>query len=229
MAEQNGELNLYQKLAKIRKAVEVLQKDATGYGYRYVTDAEILSKISGLMEQYQVSLVPAIEGEPEVTPYPYTRTKSGKTEDVYEIIVQSCITYHWINNVNPEEKLSVPWFFVGQQADAAQAFGAGLTYSYRYFLLKFFGIATVEDDPDNWRSKQRQSMAEEAKAETEKTLQELDNLVKRYIEEQPDRKKEVVTLCKKYVKDANYFQIKEPALAAKLLEEFKANFLKEAE
>jgi hypothetical protein len=229
MAEQNGELNLYQKLAKIRKAVEVLQKDATGYGYRYVTDAEILSKISGLMEQYQVSLVPAIEGEPEVTPYPYTRTKSGKTEDVYEIIVQSRIVYHWINNVNPDEKLSVPWFFVGQQADAAQAFGAGLTYSYRYFLLKFFGIATVEDDPDNWRSKQRQSMAEEAKAETEKTLQELDSLVKRCIEEQPDRKKEVVALCKKYVKDANYFQIKEPALAAKLLEEFKANFLKEAE
>ncbi len=229
MAEQNGELNLYQKLAKIRKAVEVLQKDATGYGYRYVTDAEILSKISGLMEQYQVSLVTAIEGEPEVTPYPCTRTKSGKTEDVYEIIVQSRIVYHWINNVNPDEKLSVPWFFVGQQADAAQAFGAGLTYSYRYFLLKFFGIATVEDDPDNWRSKQRQSMAEEAKAETEKTLQELDSLVKRCIEEQPDRKKEVVALCKKYVKDANYFQIKEPALAAKLLEEFKANFLKEAE
>ena len=35
MAEKK-ELNLYQKLAKIRRSVEVLEKDKAGYGYRYV-------------------------------------------------------------------------------------------------------------------------------------------------------------------------------------------------
>lgn len=49
---------------------------------------------------------------------------------------------------------------VGQQADASQSFGSGLTYVYRYFPLKHFGVSTVEDDPDNWRAKQRE--AEEA-------------------------------------------------------------------
>ena len=39
-------LNLYQKLAKIRKQVEVVQKNKSGYGYKYVTDDELLAKIT---------------------------------------------------------------------------------------------------------------------------------------------------------------------------------------
>ena len=49
----------------------------------------------------------------------------------------------------------VPWVMVGQQADASQSFGSGLTYVYRCFLLKLFGVSTVEDDPDRRRSIQR--------------------------------------------------------------------------
>lgn len=45
MAEQN--LNIYQKLAKIRKQVEVIQRNKKGYGYTYVSEDEILAKISG--------------------------------------------------------------------------------------------------------------------------------------------------------------------------------------
>lgn len=36
MAEQE-QLNIYQKLAKIRKQVEVIQKNKRGYGYTYGT------------------------------------------------------------------------------------------------------------------------------------------------------------------------------------------------
>ena len=35
MAEQN--MNIYQKLAKIRKQVEVIQRNKAGYGYKYVS------------------------------------------------------------------------------------------------------------------------------------------------------------------------------------------------
>lgn len=48
MAEQN--LNIYQKLAKIRKQVEVIQRNKKGYGYTYVSEDEILAKISGFMD-----------------------------------------------------------------------------------------------------------------------------------------------------------------------------------
>ena len=45
MAEQ---MNIYQKLARIRKQVEVIQKNKSGYGYKYVSEDEILAKISVL-------------------------------------------------------------------------------------------------------------------------------------------------------------------------------------
>ena len=34
MSEQTG--NIYQKLAKVRKQVEVIRKNKSGYGYKYV-------------------------------------------------------------------------------------------------------------------------------------------------------------------------------------------------
>lgn len=37
MAEQS-QLNIYQKLAKIREQVEVMRKNKSGYGYTYVSD-----------------------------------------------------------------------------------------------------------------------------------------------------------------------------------------------
>ncbi len=90
-----------------------------------------------------------------MSPYTYQKTKGGKQETVNEILVQSDLLFEWVNDECPDEKIVVPWAMVGQQADASQSFGSGLTYVYRYFLLKYFGVSTVEDDPDNWRSKQR--------------------------------------------------------------------------
>ncbi len=43
MAEQD--MNIYQKLAKIRKQVEVIQRNKSGYGYKYVSEDEILAKM----------------------------------------------------------------------------------------------------------------------------------------------------------------------------------------
>lgn len=48
MAEQ---MNIYQKLARIRKQVEVIQKNKSGYGYKYVSEDEILAKNLGIYGQ----------------------------------------------------------------------------------------------------------------------------------------------------------------------------------
>lgn len=170
-----AEMNLYQKLAKIRESVEVMQRNASGYGYKYVTDVDLLAKISVGMKEYGVSLIPQIvPGTAKVDKYEYTKIKGGKTEPVYEILTSAELLFTWINDEKPDEKVEVPFFMVGQQGDASQSFGSGLTYSYRYFLLKYFGVATPNDDPDNWRSKQKEAEDEaeqRAKAEANKELE----------------------------------------------------------
>ena len=84
MAEQE-QLNIYQKLAKIRKQVEVIQKNKRGYGYTYVSEEEILAKITVFMDKYHLSLIPGIVGgTTKVEPYPYKKTKTTKGGEIYE-------------------------------------------------------------------------------------------------------------------------------------------------
>lgn len=222
-----AELNLYQKLAKIRKRVEVVQKNKAGYGYTYVTDSELLAKITGAMESNNVSLIPrVVPGTFQVEPYTYEKTKKGVTEIVNELLVHADMVFKWVNNENPDEYIEVPWALVGHQSDASQSFGSALTYAYRYFLLKYFGVATPDDDPDNWRSKQKAAEAEEDRALAEQIIETLDKSVREFLEANKDKAPAVKELMTKYVKDANYKKITEPALAQKLLDDFSNSFLK---
>lgn len=226
-------LNLYQKLAKIRKQVEVVQKNKSGYGYKYVTDDELLAKITVGMDKYGVSLVPNIvPGTLKVEPYTYKKTKRDKNgsyeETVNEFTAVCDMAYVWVNNDNPEETVTVSWSMVGQQSDASQCLGSGLTYSMRYFLLKYFNVATPDDDPDNWRSKQKATEAAEDKAIAEQIINALDGKVKVFLAENPKSAEEVKKLMSKYVKGGNYFAITESALASKVLEDFQTTFTKGA-
>lgn len=178
-----AELNIYQKLADVKEMVEVIKKDNRAFNYSYVSDADILAKITGKIKEHHLSLIPQIvPGTGRVDPYRYDKTKTNKAGEVIpnttiyvsEVIVSADMLMVWVNNDNPEERVEVPWFLTGQQADASQAFGSGLTYCYRYFLLKYFGAATTNDDPDNWRSKQVAAEAEaeqRARAEANKEIE----------------------------------------------------------
>ncbi len=224
------ELNIYQKLAKIRKQVEVIRKNKSGYGYKYVSEDEILAKISVFMDKYSLSLIPNIDPKTvKVEPYSYKKTKATKKGDFYEennneILVSADMTWSWVNNDNPGERVNVSWALIGQQSDASQAFGSGLTYSSRYFLLKYFNIATPDDDPDSFRSKQRETEAAEDKTIAEGIIQTFDETVKAYLEANKEKSEEVKKLVSKYVKGGNYFAITESVLASKLLTDFKETF-----
>lgn len=233
MAEK---MNIYEKLAKIRKPVEVLQKNKSGYGYKYVTEDVILSKITGLMDRLGVSLVPNIvPGTIKVEPYGYTKTKSTKNGDIYEervneILVNCDMEWHWVNNECPEDRVIVPWAMVGQQTDASQAFGSGLSYASRYFMLKYFNVATSDDDPDNWRSAQKEAENAENRAIAEQIVEQIHQIVTAHLESHPDDKQAVVAVVKKYAKtkggkaSANYYDIEDPIVASKLLEEVTDKF-----
>lgn len=229
MADQQS-LNIYQKLAKIRKQVEVIQRNKKGYGYTYVSEDEILAKISGFMDKYALSLIPSVvHNSSIVSPYSTKKTKSTNKGEIYEenvneVLVSADMVFTWVNNENPEERVDVPWILVGHQSDGSQSFGSGLSYAMRYFLLKFFNIATPDDDPDKWRSKQRAAGAAEDKMIAEEIISSFDTLVKDYLASNPDKAEEVKKFVAKYVKGGNYFAITESVLASKLIADFKETF-----
>lgn len=229
MAEQN--LNIYQRLAKIRKQVEVIQRNKSGYGYKYVSEDEILARVSGLMDKYNLSLIPSvIHSHTMVAPYNTKKTKTTKggefyEENVNEVLVSADMIFTWVNNENPEERIDVPWILVGHQSDASQSFGSGLSYSMRYFLLKFFNVATPDSDPDNFRSKQKAAAAAEDKMIAEEIINNFDAQIKNFLSANTDKTDDVKNFVAKYVKGGNYFAITESVLASKLLNDFKETFM----
>lgn len=142
-------MNLHQKLVEIRKEIDVFKKDTEGYGYSYVSGSQVLSKIQEKMNELGVLLYPTVT-EMQDTTFDYqvwdkqTKTMKDKTD----FVVQGIMHYTWQDAENPEDKIVIPWYLYGQQDDISKAFGSGLTYSERYFLLKFFNAPTDDDDPD---------------------------------------------------------------------------------
>ena len=225
------EMNLYQKLAKIRKQVEVIRKNKKGFNYSYVSDDEILARVSVFLDKYGTSLIPNVSmGTLKVEPYTYKKTKVSKQGEIYEetvneVLVSADMTWTWVNNNKPEERINVDWVLVGQQADASQALGSALTFTNRYFLLKFFNIATPDNDPDNFRGKQREAEAAEDRAIADEIINTFDEELKEFLESHKGKTEDAKKLVAKYVKDGNYFKIKESAVAAKLLDDFEKTFL----
>lgn len=228
MAEAN--MNIYQKLAKIRKQVEVMKRDAKGFNYTYTTEESILAKVTVQMDKLHLSLIPSIVPESTVViPYSVTETKTTSKGDVYdknvnEILVQSDMIWTWVNNDNPDERIEVPWAMVGQQSDASQAFGSGLTYSSRYFLLKYFNIATSDADPDAFRKKQKAAEAEEQKLIASEITATIDTYLKDHVYKKPEDRDAALEIVSKYIKSGNYLEIKDPILARSLLAALQEKF-----
>jgi len=190
---QREKMNIHQKILKIADMAGVLRKDKQAYGYKYTPEDAIQAKITAGMQKYGVNLMPTIvPGTLEVIPYHYEKVKQKKVKNdkgkeelvdytvpVNEVIVKAEVEYIWTNADNPEEKVICRWAYIGQMDDASQAFGAGATYGNRYYLIKALQLATTEDDPDNYRSKQKEAEDYEdkkAKEELSKAIKELNSL-----------------------------------------------------
>ena len=221
-------MNLLQKLAKIRKSVEFVKKDKAGFGYKYVSEDTILAKIAGKMDALGVSLIPGISpATTEVTPYSYEKTKAKKdgvvtTERVNDVIVKADAVFTWVDNENPDDKIVVPWAIVGQQSEASQAFGSGLTYASRYFLLKYFNIATSEDDPEIWDKKKKESETKENREVCETIKEKIRTKLSRYVSLHPDAEKEISEFLRGIImvngkRTQDYRLITDPVLAANVL------------
>jgi hypothetical protein len=169
--------NIHQKLVEIRKSIDVFTKDTEGYGYKYVSGSQVLHKIKAKMDELGVLLIPHVLNQRYET-FDYTVwDKQAKAEkQKTDFIVSGDMKYIWVNAENPEDRIEIPWQYTGQQDDISKAFGSGLTYSERYFLLKFFGVPTDEDDPDARNTSGKQGNND--KKATDKQLTLINKLLK---------------------------------------------------
>lgn len=161
--EKNKSLD--EKLQVIKSEVDIMKKNKDGYGYSYVDEESILLKINSHMIKLGIKLTPQLV--PGTLHAEVVKYVDKKKNDVTDILVTSEMEFIW-KDITTGETIKVPWGLVGQQSDGSQAFGSGLTYSNRYFLLKYFNISTSRDDPDELRKRIKQE-EEQKKMTAEQT------------------------------------------------------------
>lgn len=226
-------LNLIQKLAKIRAIADVAVKDKRGYNYSYADITQILAQVKAGMKKYGISLIPTITpGTSRVSQMTTVNSKFTKTGEPYEqktteMLYQADMVFRWVDDEHPDEVyLDVPWVVTGSQADPSQAFGSAMTYCTRYFLTNYFQIAqAAAEDVDAYRSRQKEAEASEEKAVAEEIIRQFDTELKSYLSDHADKSEDVKKFISRYAKNADYFKIKEPKLAAKLLDDFRKTYI----
>lgn len=140
---------VYPKLLAIQESVMGLQKDKQGTNYSYVTGDKVLSHIKPLMNEYGLLLkqeVVSIENTRQDYIVGVNRdnpTGRGKSEILSKVMQR----FTWIDAETGEKDVNE--FGANGQNDWDKGVGSALTYAERYFLLKYFHIATDQDDIDN--------------------------------------------------------------------------------
>ncbi len=147
-------LNIYQKLLKIQQKINGLGKDKKSFTYSYVTGDKVLGEIKPLMNELGLILkqeVLSIDNERQ----DYTVGQDDKAKQKSEILSKVMMRFTWIDCETGEKDENL--FGANGQNDWEKGLGSALTYAERYFLLKFFHIATDEDDIDNDQRKKQTS------------------------------------------------------------------------
>jgi len=164
--------NLYQKLLEVRKQVQYIKKSADGYKFKYASEGDILSAIRPMMDEQGVWLEMEMLSMKEVECQSIVQ---GKVVTSQGLRVE--FEFKWVNCEKPEEVI-VKHMAVQDAETCIKTIGSLYTYANRYFLYKFFSVATDKDDPDAVENKQKKivSAYEEPKVEERITEEEALNL-----------------------------------------------------
>ena len=135
-------MKIYEKLLTIQKRINGLGKDKATYNYKYVTGDKLLGEIKPMMNDLGLLLKQEVLSI-ENTRQDYSTSKGSKSEILSKIMMR--FTWVDVETGDTDENL----FGANGQNDWDKGVGSALTYAERYFLLKYFHIATDEDDIDN--------------------------------------------------------------------------------
>ena len=150
MADIKAKRTLAQKLLELQKTVVRLSKNEKGYDYKFVSGSKLLSFIRPAMDELSLLLVPdTVSVDQQIVKtleaIPASGNYKGRAEK-YEVLVTLTKTFTWIDAETGE---SLKTTFISQGCNGwDKAIGSAETYAERYFILKFFHIATDEDDVD---------------------------------------------------------------------------------
>ena len=148
--EEKKKRTLAQKLLELQKAVVKLSKNEKGYDYKFVSGSKLLSFIRPAMDDLSLLLVPdTIDVDQQIVKtleaIPPSGSYKGRPEK-YEILVTLRKSFTWVDAESGE---TLKTTFIAQGCNGwDKAIGSAETYAERYFLLKFFHIATDDDDVD---------------------------------------------------------------------------------
>ncbi len=164
-------LTLYQKLHKIQSQVLGLGKDKDSLSYKYVTGTKVLDHIKPLMNSLGIILKQEIISIDNERQNYVVGFGTPKEREKSEILTKVMMRFTWIDVESGDKDENL--FGANGQNDWDKGVGSALTYAERYFLLKYFHIATDEDDIDNPERKaeelkEQQEQEEATKKETER-------------------------------------------------------------
>lgn len=138
---EKSKLNIYEKLIEVRKTVEYIEKGESGHNFKYAGSSEIIAKIRPAMDGLGLLLVPNIES------FEMIQVQKGAVINTVPKVVMS---FTWINAENPSEQLKTSYTYFEDRITGCQALGSIQTYAERYFLYKFFQVATDKDSPEQF-------------------------------------------------------------------------------
>lgn len=136
---------VYRKILELQRTVRALLPNANGGGdrnsYKYVSGAKLLGYLRPKMDKLGIILKQEIvEESHERIDY---ATAYGHKSEMFTALK---MRFTWID-VETGERDENEFIAFGQNG-WDKGLGSALTYGERYFLLKFFHIATDEDDVD---------------------------------------------------------------------------------
>lgn len=148
------ELNIYQKLVEVRKAVPYLRKEAQGKQYNYTGSSQVLASVRAKMDELGLLLIPSVINKELSESIIETFDSEGHvTKRTTTYFTELIMTMTWVNAEKPEETIECHWYGQGVDIAGEKGVGKALTYAEKYFILKQFNIATDKDDPDAFQEK----------------------------------------------------------------------------
>jgi hypothetical protein len=156
MSEEKKQMNLHQKLVEVRKSVVYIKKTEKGHNHSFANGANIIGSIRGKMDELNVLLIPNMES--------FSVVQLGSKN-----VVQATISYTWTDADNPKDQLKCSYTYIEDKQTGCQSIGALQTYAERYFLYKFFQVATDKDDPDTFLGRHNLQIEEDDVRSSEDT------------------------------------------------------------
>lgn len=143
-----SDLNLFQRVNEVRKAIDYIQKDkavSTGSGsYKAVTHDQVTAMVRDHMVKHGIVCFPVLVDSlmnPKEVNASMEVAKQARYEATYDFVFVNCD--------NPEDRMTIR---IQSHAmdNADKAPGKALSYAKKYAVLKLFEIETGEDDESRY-------------------------------------------------------------------------------